>query len=56
MAASTLEFSNSTTRTIINEAIKRALSKKGTGKNIATGVKNTKSANSWRNALSSRKA
>ena len=56
MAASTLEFSNSTTKTRISDEIKRALSKCAIGRKKATGDNKTNKVSSCLNALSSKKA
>ena len=56
MAASTLELSNSTTKTMISDEIKSAFSRWLMGRKKARGVSRTNRANSCLKALSSRKA
>ncbi len=56
MAASTLELSNSTTKTRMSEETKRALSKCAIGKKKATGANKTNRVSSCLKALSSKKA
>jgi hypothetical protein len=56
MAASTLELSNSTTKTMISDEIKSAFSKYPIGKKKVMGVSSTKRQSSCLKALSSKKA
>jgi hypothetical protein len=56
IAASTLELSNSTTKTMIKDEIKNAFSKYPMGRKKARGVSKTKRHSSCLKALSSKKA
>jgi len=56
MAASTLEFNNSTTNTKMSDEMRMAFSKLDMRKNSATGSMRASSVSSWRKELSSLKA
>ena len=56
IAASTLELSNSTTKTMISDEIKSAFSKYSIGRKKVRGVSKTNRHNSCLKALSSKKA